>query len=94
MTSETMDRAVDVFGTMFAKIADEHAATAARIGIHAINQIVESADIEAATALYRFRHRVSPADYFALQVMARKVIEARIEAWRAAGWKKPKDGVR
>jgi hypothetical protein len=76
---------------MFVKFADDHAANAARIRMRAVNQIVENADIEALTALYRFRHRVTRADYLALQVMARKVIEARIEAWRAAGWKKPKD---
>ncbi len=92
MTTETMDRAVDVFGTMFAKFADDHAvANRKRLVRSTADTVIEAADFEAQEALYRFRHRVSRADYLALQVMARKVIEARIEAWRAAGWKKPKD---
>jgi hypothetical protein len=87
-----MDRAVDVFGTMFAKIADDHAvANRKRLVQSTADTVIETADLEAQEALYRFRNRVSRADYLALQVMARKVIEARVEAWRAAGWKKPKD---
>lgn len=95
MTTETMDRAADVFRTMFVKIADEHAVANRKQDARTRGCFVADAAIfEAAEALHQFRRSLSRADSLLVSIMSEKVIRARIRAWESTGWRKPKEEVR